>query len=194
MVKPFDPLELLARVRALLRREASTTSVLTWENVHLDTVSNEVTCNGESVKLTHKEYCLLELFVLNPKRIFSRSAMLDRLWDFAEPPGEETVSTHIKCLRQKLKVAGAVDLIETVYGLGYRLRTPAQTVEPSRFSLHGEATGSQTSNGCDNNFHSLEQVSGQDFGTGQGHRDGCTSLDERSTQPSRSTTGPAGSA
>jgi len=130
VVKPFDPPELLARVRALLRREAAATSVLTWENVQLDTVSNEVTCNGESVRLTHKEYCLLELFLLNPKRIFSRSALLDRLWDFAEPPGEETVSTHIKCLRQKLKAAGAADLIETVYGLGYRLRTPAQAVEP----------------------------------------------------------------
>ncbi|MBM0744131.1 response regulator [Phormidium sp. CLA17] len=130
VVKPFDPPELLARVRALLRRDAATTSVLTWENVKLDTVSNEVTCNDESVRLTHKEYCLLELFLLNPKRIFSRSALLDRLWDFAEPPGEETVSTHIKCLRQKLKAAGAADLIETVYGLGYRLRTPVQAVEP----------------------------------------------------------------
>ncbi len=129
VVKPFDPPELLARVRALLRREAASTSVLSWENVQLDTVRNEVTCNGESMRLTHKEYCLLELFLLNPKRIFSRSALLDRLWDFAEPPGEETVSTHIKCLRQKLKAAGAADLIETVYGLGYRLRTPAQAVE-----------------------------------------------------------------
>jgi DNA-binding response OmpR family regulator len=138
VVKPFDPPELLARVRALLRREAATTSVLTWEKVQLDTVSNEVTCNGKSVRLTHKEYCLLELFLLNPKRIFSRSALLDRLWDFAEPPGEETVSTHIKCLRQKLKAAGAADLIETVYGLGYRLKTPDQAVDPPVLAFTGK--------------------------------------------------------
>ncbi|PZV12017.1 MAG: transcriptional regulator [Leptolyngbya sp.] len=138
VVKPFDPPELLARVRALLRRDVAATSVLTWENVQLDTVSNEVTCNGESLRFTHKEYCLLELFLLNPKRIFSRSALLDRLWDFAEPPGEETVSTHIKCLRQKLKAAGAADLIETVYGLGYRLRTPAQAVDPPVLASTGK--------------------------------------------------------
>ncbi|MBD2072712.1 response regulator [Phormidium sp. FACHB-592] len=130
VVKPFDPPELIARIRALLRRErASADSVLTWETVQFDTVTSEVTCNGQPLRLTHKEYGLLELFLLNPKRIFSRSAILDRLWDFAEPPGEETVSTHIKCLRQKLKAAGASDLIETVYGLGYRLRTPAQAAE-----------------------------------------------------------------
>ncbi|MBC7969835.1 MAG: response regulator, partial [Verrucomicrobia bacterium] len=138
VAKPFDPPELLARVRALLRRDAATTSVLSWENVQLDTVSNEVTCNGESLRFTHKEYCLLELFLLNPKRIFSRSALLDRLWDFAEPPGEETVSTHIKCLRQKLKAAGAADLIETVYGLGYRLRTPTQAVDPPVLAATGK--------------------------------------------------------
>ena len=101
VVKPFDPPELLARVRALLRQNAATASILTWENVQFDTANSEVTCNGQTLRLTHKEYCLLELFLLNPKRIFSRSAILDRLWDFAEPPGEETVSTHVKCLRVK---------------------------------------------------------------------------------------------
>lgn len=135
VVKPFDPEELMARIRALLRRQQSVTAaLLSWENVQLDTVNNEVTCQGRPLRLTHKEYCLLELFLLNPKRIFSRSAILDRLWDFAESPGEETVSTHVKCLRQKLKAAGASDLIETIYGLGYRLRAPAQmpaqTAEP----------------------------------------------------------------
>lgn len=67
---------------------------------------------------------MLELFLLNPKRIFSRRAILDHLWDFAHSSGEETVSTHVKCVRQKLKAAGASDPIETVHGLGYRLRSP----------------------------------------------------------------------
>ena len=141
VVKPFDPEELMARIRALLRRQQSvTTALLSWENVQLDTVNNEVTCQGQPLRLTHKEYCLLELFLLNPKRIFRRSAILDRLWDFAESPGEETVSTHVKCLRQKLKAAGASDLIETIYGLGYRLRAPAQTAAQTTVQTAAQAT------------------------------------------------------
>jgi DNA-binding response OmpR family regulator len=127
VVKPFDPDELLARIRALLRRgKAMPLEIITWENVRFDPTTGEVTCNHQPIRLTPKEYCLLELLLLNPKRIFSRRAILDRLWDFANSPGEETVSTHIKCLRQKLKAAGAADLVETVHGLGYRLREPAQ--------------------------------------------------------------------
>jgi DNA-binding response OmpR family regulator len=125
MIKPFDLPELLARVRALLRRGKAVSSVITWETIQFDITNNEVTCNGQLIHLTPKEYCLLELFLLNPKRIFSRRAILDRLWDFAQSPGEETISTHIKCVRQKLKMAGASDPIETVHGLGYRLRTAA---------------------------------------------------------------------
>jgi len=138
VIKPFDVPELLARIRALVRREhTAKAAVLQWDTVQIDTARSEVTCNGTPLHLTLKEYCLLELFLLNPKRIFSRSAILDRLWDFAESPGEETVSTHIKCLRQKLKAAGATDLIETVYGLGYRLKAlpqsaPSAATKPSK--------------------------------------------------------------
>ncbi|MBW4563070.1 MAG: response regulator [Mojavia pulchra JT2-VF2] len=132
VVKPFDIDELMARVRALLRRgKPIPSSTITWENVRFDPINSEVICGEKLLRLTPKEYCLLELFLLNPKRIFSRSAILERLWDFAESPGEETVSTHIKCLRQKLKAAGASDPIETVHGLGYRLRPPAQPKEPA---------------------------------------------------------------
>jgi len=129
VVKPFDLQELMARIRALLRRgKGVSSSVITWENVRFDAVNSEVTCSGKLLHLTPKEYCILELFLLNPKRIFNRQGILDRLWDFAESPGEETVSSHIYSLRQKLKAAGSADLIETVHGLGYRLRTP--TVSP----------------------------------------------------------------
>ncbi|MGE5660162.1 MAG: response regulator [Actinomycetota bacterium] len=131
LVKPFESSELLARVRALIRRgklmaAGTSEGTITWENLRFDPVNGEVTVDETLVRLTPKEYCLLELFLLNPKRIFSRRAILDRLWDFAESPGEETVSTHIKCLRQKLKTAGVSNLIETVHGLGYRLNRPAQ--------------------------------------------------------------------
>lgn len=128
VTKPFDVEALLARIRALLRRGHSVaSSMIQWENIQFDTAVGEVSCDGRSLHLTPKEYCLLELFLLNPKRIFSRRAILDRLWDFAEAPGEETVSTHIKCLRQKLRAGGASgDPVETVHGLGYRLRSPSQ--------------------------------------------------------------------
>ncbi|MBY5310864.1 response regulator, partial [Aphanizomenon flos-aquae CCAP 1446/1C] len=126
MVKPCNIDELMARVRALLRRgKAIPSSVIVWENVYFDSVNSEVTCQDKLLHLTPKEYCLLELFLLNPKRIFSRSAILEKLWDFADTPGEETVSTHIKCLRQKLKAAGSSDPIETVHGLGYKLKPPS---------------------------------------------------------------------
>lgn len=129
VVNPFNVDALLARMRAVVQRGRPTSSIMTWENVQLDSVTSEVTCDETLVRLTPKEYCLLELFMLNPKRIFSRRAILDRLWDFADSPGEETISTHVKCLQQKLKAAGASDPVETVHGLGYRLRSP-QTISP----------------------------------------------------------------
>jgi DNA-binding response OmpR family regulator/HPt (histidine-containing phosphotransfer) domain-containing protein len=131
VVKPFDLPELMARIRALLRRgQGAKAAVITWENVRLDPVSSQVTCDGQPLHLTPKEYCVLELFLLNPQRIFNRSTILDRLWDLADSPGEETVSSHIYSLRQKLKAAGVADFLETVYGLGYRLRAPTLAPEP----------------------------------------------------------------
>lgn len=129
IIKPFNLKILLARVRAVLRKVKSLPTIATYENIQLNSTSGEVTCDGKLLHLTAKEYCLLELFLLNPKRIYSRRAILDCLWNFADAPGEETVNTHVKCLRQKLKAAGASDPIETVYGLGYRLRSP-QVITP----------------------------------------------------------------
>lgn len=124
IIKPFDLQELLARIRALLRRGSSNPMpVLEWDSLRLDPSNCQVTCDGQLLHLTAKEYGLLELFLRNTQRIFSQSALLDHLWSFDEPPSENTVRAHIKSLRQKLKKAGAAtDLLETVYGLGYRLR------------------------------------------------------------------------
>lgn len=123
LVKPCDPEELVARVRALLRRSNSTSMpVLEWGNLRLDPRSCEVTCDGKIIHFTPKEYAMLELFMRNPRRVFSCSAILDSVWSFDSTPGEEAVRTQIKGLRQKLKAASVNDAIETVYGIGYRLR------------------------------------------------------------------------
>ncbi|MEB3883546.1 response regulator [Lyngbya sp. CCY1209] len=123
MVKPLDFEELAARIRAVLRRQSEVASgVLTWEKMVLDRNTCEVHYDGNPLKLTPKEYGLLELFMGNRQRTFSIDNILDRLWSFEDPPTENTVRAHIKGLRQKLKASGACsDFIETVYGLGYRL-------------------------------------------------------------------------
>lgn len=121
--KPFDHDELLARLRALLRRSHTPSSpILSWSNLQLDPVSTNVTFADRLVPVTPKEYALLELFLRNSKRVFSCNAILEHLWSY-EAPGEEAIRTHIKGLRQKLKQVGAAaDFIETVYGIGYRLK------------------------------------------------------------------------
>jgi len=118
VVKPFNIHELLARIRALLRQDSPVSSVIEVGNISLNSSSCRVTCNEQVLPLTAKEYVLLELFLRNRHRIFSQKLLLDRLWSSEETPSENTVRVHIKALRQKLKAAGAEELIETVYGLG----------------------------------------------------------------------------
>jgi two-component system, OmpR family, response regulator len=124
VVKPFDLKELLARLRALLRRgTASLPPVLEWQELTLDPNLCEATYRDRLLPLTPKEYQLLELFLRQGDRTLSRGAILEQLWASGEPPGEETVKVHLRSLRQKLIAAGAAaDFIETVYGLGYRLK------------------------------------------------------------------------
>lgn len=124
LTKPFAWSELLARLHALLRRgQDFSGQVLTWGDLRLDIFSHNVAWGGKLLHLTPKEYGLLELFLRNPQRIFSRQAILDRVWDLDKIPGEEAVTTQIKGLRQKLKAAGIEgEAIETVYGFGYRLK------------------------------------------------------------------------
>ncbi len=139
VVKPFDPEELLARVRALLRRSSDTAAhiELRWGDLQLDPNSCQVTYLDQLVPLTPKEYALTELFLRNPKRVFSCGAILDHLWAYEEAPGEEAVRTHIKGLRQKLRAAShGQTMVETVYGIGYRLKPPLvnQSTSPAAVS------------------------------------------------------------
>ena len=114
----------MARIRALLRRGSFLLPpILESGSLRLDPNTCDVRYKEQPVQTTPHEYRLLELFLRRGCRVFSRSAILENLWSFEEPPGEDTVKAHIKRLRQKLKVVGAPDdFIETVYGLGYRLK------------------------------------------------------------------------
>jgi len=124
VVKPFNLQELLARIRALLRRGSSSLPpILEWRGLLLNPNTCFVTYGEHPLTLTPKEYALLELLLRNSRRVLSRSAILEHLWPIEEPPFEDAVKTHIKGIRQKLKSVGApTDLIETVYGIGYRLK------------------------------------------------------------------------
>jgi diguanylate cyclase (GGDEF)-like protein len=124
MVKPLDQEELIARIRALLRRgETAFHSVLEWGSLQLDPSTHGVIYAGQPLSLSPKEFSILELFLRNGRRVFTYSVILDQLWAYEETPSEDSVRTHIKGLRQKFRRVGApTDLIETVYGLGYRLK------------------------------------------------------------------------
>ncbi|MEM6400258.1 MAG: response regulator [Cyanobacteria bacterium P01_D01_bin.116] len=120
--KPLDLGEFQARVRALLRRgDVVPTAILSIGELSLDPATAQVNYGSKQLKLTPKEYNLLELFLRNPSRVYSRTQIVDHLWNFDDPPLEESVKAHIKGLRQKLKKVGAVNWVENIYGLGYRL-------------------------------------------------------------------------
>ena len=133
VMKPFDLKELLARLRALLRRgQSSLPPTLNWGNLKLDPNACEVKWQENLLKLTPKEYNLLELLLRNPKRIYSSSALIDHLWSLDTPPSEDTIRSHVKGLRNKLKSAKVTDdPIETVYGIGYRLRNLPDPIDAS---------------------------------------------------------------
>ena len=130
MVKPVDLEELLARIRALLRRgSASLSPTLKWGDLHLDPATYEVSYKNQALRLTGKEYSLLELLLRNERRVLSRSVIIEHIWSLDNPPEEDTVKAHIKSLRKKLRAVSAPDdFIETVHGLGYRLKQFSQNV------------------------------------------------------------------
>jgi len=126
LVKPFELDELSARVRAVLRRNSETRdSTLRYADLVLDPQTCLVTNAGQVVELTPTEFRLLEHFMRNSKRTFNKDQLIARLWKAEESPTEDVVKAHIKGLRNKLSKAGVErDLIETVYGFGYRMKLP----------------------------------------------------------------------
>jgi len=123
VVKPFELDELAARIRALCRRPPQIqSSILKHGALQLDPIQHHVYYDQTLLELTPKEYILLEHLLQHPGQVFTRAMLLDRLWELDRASSEGTVKTHISNLRCKLKAAGdSAHLIETIYGVGYRL-------------------------------------------------------------------------
>jgi len=128
LCKPFDLDELEAHIRALLRRlNCDFLPVLSWGDLQLDPCSRQVSYQGQKLSFAAKEYSLLELFLRHDHQVLNIEAIIASLWSSTEYPAEATVRSHLRHLRQKLKQAGLPeDLIETVRGQGYCLKSPPQ--------------------------------------------------------------------
>lgn len=121
ITKPFSPRELLARVKALLRRSgAPEDGMLEQQGLRLDLTSHQLVINDQSVHLGPTEFRLLELFMSHPDRAFDRTTLLDRVWGRGIYVEERTVDVHVLRLRRVLKPFGLDHLIQTVRGVGYR--------------------------------------------------------------------------
>jgi DNA-binding response OmpR family regulator len=122
VVKPFGTRELLARIRALLRRTSpGENKVLTFADVEIDVTRRVVSKRGEELKLTRAEYNLLTYFLQNPDRALSRDMILNSVWGYESFPNTRTVDAHVVRLRQKLEPdAAAPRHFLTVHGVGYR--------------------------------------------------------------------------
>jgi two-component system response regulator MprA len=123
LTKPFALEELLARVRALLRRTTDGTGeTLRFADLELDPGTREVTRGGERIELTRTEFSLLELFLLNPRQVLTRSLIFERVWGYDFGFASNSLDVYIGYLRRKTETAGKPRLIHTVRGVGYALR------------------------------------------------------------------------
>jgi two-component system response regulator MprA len=125
LVKPFDIDELKARLRALLRRargDSELDGALSFGELRLDPARHGVTVGDQFVELTRTEYQLLELMMLNPRRVLPHSVIYDRVWGYDFGPSSNALRVYIGYLRRKLEDAGAPPVIHTVRGIGYALR------------------------------------------------------------------------
>ncbi|MEU2156604.1 response regulator transcription factor [Streptomyces sp. NPDC019396] len=132
LVKPFELDELLARIRALLRRSAYAVAadsapdrngdVLTFADLRMDPATREVTRGARRVELTRTEFTLLELFLTHPRQVLTREQILKSVWGFDFEPSSNSLDVYVMYLRRKTEAAGEPRLVQTVRGVGYTLR------------------------------------------------------------------------
>lgn len=123
LIKPFSFEELLARIRALLRRPEQLLPLeLKVKDLHLNTVTRKVLRSEKEIPLTLKEFGLLEYMMRHPNQVMSREQILDHLWDFAFDSFSNVVDVHVKNLRKKIDNGHHEKLLETIRGVGYRIK------------------------------------------------------------------------
>jgi two-component system response regulator MprA len=123
LVKPFALEELLARIRALLRRTAPDEGgLLHFAGLELDPLTREARRGSREIELTRTEFNLLELFLRNPRQVLTRSLIFERVWGFDFGPASNSLDVYVGYLRRKTEAAGEPRLIQTVRGIGYALR------------------------------------------------------------------------
>jgi two-component system response regulator MprA len=123
VTKPFALEELLARVRALLRRTTDEEGeVVRFANLELDPMTREVTRGGRPIELTRTEFSLLELFMRNPRQVLTRTIIFERVWGYDFGYASNSLDVYIGYLRRKTEADGEPRLIQTVRGVGYALR------------------------------------------------------------------------
>jgi two-component system, OmpR family, response regulator MprA len=123
VTKPFALEELLARVRALLRRTTDEESdVVRFADLELDPTTREVTRGGRPIELTRTEFSLLELFMRNPRQVLTRTIIFERVWGYDFGYASNSLDVYIGYLRRKTEADGETRLIQTVRGVGYALR------------------------------------------------------------------------
>jgi two-component system response regulator MprA len=133
LAKPFELDELLARVRALLRRSAMNADtgdarredVLTFDDLRMNTLTREVARAGRPLSLTRTEYMLLEMFLTHPRQVLTREQILETVWGFDFEPASNSLDVYVMYLRRKTEAGGMPRLVHTVRGVGYVLRTAA---------------------------------------------------------------------
>jgi two-component system, OmpR family, response regulator MprA len=126
LVKPYDVRELQARLRAIMRRhiDGADGRVLRFAELELDADAHAARIDEREIELTRTEYQLLELFMLNPRRVLSSELIYDRVWGYDFGPSGNALRVYIGYLRRKLEAEGGRRLIHTVHGVGYVLREP----------------------------------------------------------------------
>lgn len=124
MTKPFDTKELLARIVVQLRNQPANTdtNLLRFEDVEMNTVAHTVAVGGQTVRLTKTEYAILKLLMQNPTQVITKSLMLDRISEDTPDCMESSLNVHISNLRKKLRDVNGQDYIETVWGIGFKMK------------------------------------------------------------------------
>jgi two-component system, OmpR family, response regulator MprA len=122
LAKPFAIDELLARLRALLRRSPARAERLAYRDVVLDTLAHRAERGGRALELTRMEFLLLELFLRNPEHVLGRSQILTAVWGYDFGPSSNSLEVYVGYLRRKLEADGEPRLLQTVRGVGYVLR------------------------------------------------------------------------